>query len=141
MCIYGDPGYRRLNVHLVSPWQGVRLSPEQEEFNKRMKSLRVAIEWTFGQIFNKFQYLEWKHGQKHLQQLVGIMFKVAVLLYSALVRLEGGEVNEYFEIAPPRFELIFHGPPGPVPVGSDVENEGRQTWRIQRTKAMLIKIV
>ena len=28
MCIYGDPGYRRLNVHLVSPWQGARLGPE-----------------------------------------------------------------------------------------------------------------
>ena len=27
-CIYGDPGYRRLNVHLASPWQGVRLSLE-----------------------------------------------------------------------------------------------------------------
>ena len=28
MCIYGDTGYRRLNVHLVSPWQGARLGPE-----------------------------------------------------------------------------------------------------------------
>ena len=88
ICIYGDPGYRRLNVHLVPPWQGVRLGPEQEEFNKRMKSLRVVIEWTFGQIFNKFQYLGWKHGQKLLQQPVGMMFKVAVFLYNALVCLK-----------------------------------------------------
>ena len=69
---------------------------------------------------NKFQYLEWKHGQKLLQQPVGMMFKVAVLLYNALICLEGGEVNKYFGIAPPRLEELFHGP---VPEGSDVENE------------------
>ena len=51
------------------------------------------------------------------------MFKVAVLLYNALVCLEGGEVNRYFGIAPPRLEELFHGPPGPVPMGSNVENE------------------
>ena len=32
-------------------------------------------------------------------------------------------MNKYFGIAPPRLEELFHGPPGPVPVGSDVENE------------------
>ena len=88
----------------------------------RMKSLRVVIEWTFGQIFNKCQYLGRKHRRKLLQQPVGMMFKVAVLLYNALVCLEGGEVNKYFRITP-RLEELFHGSPGPVPVGSDVENE------------------
>ena len=39
---------------------------------------------------------------------------------ATIVCLEG-EVNKYFEIAPPRLEELFHGPPGPVPVGSDVE--------------------
>ena len=54
MCVYGDLGYRRLSVHLVSLWQGVGLNPEKVEFNKRMKSFQVVIEWTFAQIFNKF---------------------------------------------------------------------------------------
>ena len=32
-------------------------------------------------------------------------------------------MNKYLGIAPPRLEELFHGPPGPVPVASDVENE------------------
>ena len=62
------------------------------------------------------------HGQKLLQQPVG-MIKVAVLLYNAPVCLEGGEVNKYFGIAPPRLDELFSRAPGPILVGSDVENE------------------
>ena len=45
--VYGDPAYGTCD-HIASPFKGVHLSREQLEFNKRMSSVRVSVEWCFG---------------------------------------------------------------------------------------------
>ena len=49
MCIYGDPAYP-LRVHLQAPFRDGQITPEMEEFNRSMSSVRVAVEWIFGDI-------------------------------------------------------------------------------------------
>ena len=53
MCIYGDPAYL-LRVHLQGLFQGVALTPQMEMFNASMSSVRVSVEYLFGDIFKLF---------------------------------------------------------------------------------------
>lgn len=49
LCIYGDPAYP-LRRHLQAPYQNGNMTAEQIEFNRSMSSVRVAVEWVFGDI-------------------------------------------------------------------------------------------
>jgi len=78
--------------YLFSPCQGVGLSPEMLDFNSRMKSLRITIEWTFGNILTKFQFIEYRLNQKlFCLFLLGIPFP-------DLAVLKGGSVKSLLEI-------------------------------------------
>ena len=49
MCMYGDSAYP-LRVHLQAPFRLVQPNPDMEAFNKSMSSVRVSVEWLFGDI-------------------------------------------------------------------------------------------
>ena len=49
--IYGDPAYP-LRAHLQTPFRGANLTPLQISWNKEMSSVRVSVEWVFGDIIN-----------------------------------------------------------------------------------------
>lgn len=53
MCIYGDPAYP-LRAHLQAPFKG-NLTPQQSDYNKSMSSVRISVEWLFGDIVNFFR--------------------------------------------------------------------------------------
>lgn len=57
MCIYGDPAYP-LRIYLQAPFRQVQLTPEMEEYNKSMSSVRVAVEWIFGDIVTYFKFVD-----------------------------------------------------------------------------------
>ena len=42
LCLYGDPAYP-LRIHLQCPFQNIRLTEEQQNFNKSMSQVRVAV--------------------------------------------------------------------------------------------------
>ena len=56
LCIYGDPAYP-LRRHLQSPYRDGNLSDEQRAFNSSMSSVRVAVEWVFGDITRYFAFV------------------------------------------------------------------------------------
>ena len=58
-CIYGDPACP-LRVNL----QGAALTPQMEMFNDSMSSVRVSVEWLFGDILNYFKFLDLKKNLK-----------------------------------------------------------------------------
>ena len=49
MCIYGDPAYP-LRVHLQGPFRNPHLNPLMEAFNASMSSVRISVEWLFGDL-------------------------------------------------------------------------------------------
>ena len=49
MALYGDSAYP-LRVHLIVPYRAAGISPQMEEFNKCMSTVRVSVEWLFGDI-------------------------------------------------------------------------------------------
>jgi hypothetical protein len=98
MQIYGDPAYG-VNRHLISPFQGARLDPRQQLFNKRMSRVRIVVEWVFKEVIQQFQYFSLKTGQRVLLSNIGLQFKVAVLLHNAHVCLHNPQIPQYFQLA------------------------------------------
>ena len=57
MCVFGAPAYP-LRVHLQAPYRNGILTPMMEAYNAEMSSVRVTVEWLFGNIINDFKFLD-----------------------------------------------------------------------------------
>ncbi|CAB3996644.1 Hypothetical predicted protein [Paramuricea clavata] len=60
LCLYGDPAYPH-RVHLQRPFlRRGALTLNQQEFNRSMSTVRVFVEWVFGDIANYFKFIDLK---------------------------------------------------------------------------------
>jgi len=62
LCVYGDPAYP-LSIHLQTGFRNAANGFE-EEYNQRMSSARVSVEWVFGQIIERFRFTDFRKGMK-----------------------------------------------------------------------------
>ena len=106
MCIYGDPAYP-LRVHLQPPFRNARLTPEMEEFNKSMSSVRTSVEWIFGDIVSSFKFLDFKKNPKIGLSTVGKLYIVSALMRNALTCLYGNSTSAFLNLDPPSLEEYF----------------------------------
>ena len=109
LCIYGDPAYP-LRVHLQGPFQGAALTPQMEMFNGSMSSVRVSVEWLFGDILNYFKFLDFKKNLKVGLSNIGKTYVVCALMRNALTCLYGNQTSEFFELDPPSLQEYFRWP-------------------------------
>ena len=56
MCLYGDPAYSHL-LNLQAPFRNGQITPQMHKFNRSMSSIRVSVEWLFGDITNYFKFM------------------------------------------------------------------------------------
>ena len=106
LCIYGDPAYP-LRRHLQAPYKNANLSDEEKAFNKSMSSVRVAVEWVFGDITSYFAFLNFKYNLKIGLSPVGKIYAVCALLRNALTCLHGSTTTSFFGLAPPTLQEYF----------------------------------
>ena len=106
MCVYGDPAYP-IRVHLQAPFRYGRLTPMMEAYNAEMSSVRVTVEWLFGDIINDFKFLDFKKNLKIGMSSVGKMYLVCALLNNAITCLYGNSTSEFFGLSPPSLEDYF----------------------------------
>ena len=78
LCIYGDPAYP-VRSHLQAPYKH-NLSDAEKDFNKAMSSVRVLVEWVFGEITEYFAFIHFKKAQQIALSEAGKMYKVCALL-------------------------------------------------------------
>lgn len=106
--LYGDEGYG-LRELLMRPYSihEVQMDPFRQEFNNRMKVLRVSVEWGFSKVVQYFAFVDFKKNQKLLAQDVEKMYKVAVLLTNCHTCLYGGETSQYFGVRPPALDVYL----------------------------------
>ena len=88
MCVYGDRGYP-VRAHLQGHYKGEVLTIHQREFNKSMNSAHVSFEWVFNDIFNCFQFFDFKKNLKVGLSAVGKMYIVCFLMQNAHTILYG----------------------------------------------------
>lgn len=106
LCIYGDPAYP-LRVHLQSCFKGANLNAQQKDWNKSMSEVRVAVEWSFGEIVNYFKFLDFKKNLKIGLSSVGKTYLICALLSNARNCLYRNQVSKYFDLEPPVLEEYF----------------------------------
>ena len=93
LCIYGDPAHP-LRRHLQAPYQNGNMTAEQTEFNRSMSSVRVAVEWVFGNIINYYKFLDFKKNLKIGLSAVGKIYTVCTLLRNARTCLYGTSMKK-----------------------------------------------
>ena len=106
MCVFVDPAYP-LRVHLQAPFHHGILTPMMEEYNAEMSSVRVTVEWLFGNISNDFKFLDFKKNLKIGMSSVGKMYLVCALLHNAITCLYGNSTSEFFGLNPPSLQDYF----------------------------------
>lgn len=97
--LYGDAGYPT-----CSHVKGAIRMPvgHQEQRNRQMASLRIAVEHVIGGVVNLCAFL--KHDKKLFDQPIGRYYVVAALFYNCHACLYGNQTSESFNILPPRLE-------------------------------------
>lgn len=103
LCLYGDPAYP-LRPHLMAPYRIGEVplfTPNMEAFNEAMSSVRVSVEWLFGDVLNDFKFLDFKSNLKLGLSAVGKHYIVAALLRNTLTCLYGNNTSTFFQVDPP----------------------------------------
>jgi len=106
MCVYGDPAYP-LRLHLQAPFRQAALTPAMQDYNAAMSSVRVSVEWLFGDVINYFKFMDFKKNLKIGMSSVGKMYIVCALLHNALTCLYGNKTSEFFNLDPPSLQYYF----------------------------------
>lgn len=106
MCIYGDPAYP-LRVHIQAPFRNAILTPQMQEYNAAMSSVRISVEWLFGDIVNYFKFLDFKKNLKLGLSSVGKMYIVSAILQNSLTCFYGNLTSQYFDCDPPSIFEYF----------------------------------
>ena len=78
-----------------------------EQYNLDMSSIRVTVEWLFGDTINDFMFLDFKKNLKIGMGSVGKMYLVRTLLNNAVTCLYGNKTSEFFGIDPPSLQYNF----------------------------------
>ncbi|RPA95821.1 hypothetical protein L873DRAFT_1929634 [Choiromyces venosus 120613-1] len=63
--VYGDPAYN-INQFLLSPYQGARITQNEQQWNCSMSCVWIVAEWAFKEMVNTFGFLDYVKNQKHL---------------------------------------------------------------------------
>ena len=97
LAIYGYPAYSH-RIHLQSPYKGANLTASQQQFNKSMSSVRVAVEWPFGEIATYFAFNDFKKNSKIGLQSVSKIYVVSCLIFNSKACLYGSQTSQFFDL-------------------------------------------
>ena len=103
--VYGDAAYPIMS-HVTRGFLGANLNDAQKMYNKRLASVRVSVEWTFGKIVNTNSFV----GDRNLEirnQPVAKFYLVAALLCNAHTCMYGSQTGTAFDMAAPTLEEYF----------------------------------
>lgn len=103
--LYGDQAYSHL-YGIMGPFPNQRYcrgSPEYE-MNKRLSSMRIAVENCFGLMQNLWTANAWNLRLKIGAQPVGAYYLTAVLLTNCWTCIKGNQVGGRFGISPPTLQ-------------------------------------
>ena len=73
----GDPAYP-LRVFFQGPFRNPHLTLLMEAYNSSMSSVRVSVEWLFGDIIKYFKFVDFKKNLKIGMSSIGKMYIVCL---------------------------------------------------------------
>ena len=106
--IFGDSAYKRQS-HIRSYFLAAEEVEQGQVYNRRMKKLRIAIEWNYGHQSTLFNYLNTTYKMKLLKStMVTKVFLVTTLLRNLYTGFYGSQSSKYFDLEiPPDFNYKY----------------------------------
>lgn len=105
--VYGDSAYG-VSPHILSPFARVgEMTPEEEEWNSAMGSVRISVEHAFGLVLQDWPYLNAFWKQKIFGNACGLFYRVAVILTNAHSCLVPNQTAQRFGCSPPDLHEYF----------------------------------
>ena len=106
LCLHMYPAYP-LRVHLQGLFKGAIITPQMQAFSAAMNTVRISVEWLFGDITNYFKFVDFKRNLKICLSSVGKMYIVCAILHNALTCLCGNQTSSYFDLNPSSLQDYF----------------------------------
>jgi nuclease HARBI1 len=104
---YADKGYYAKS-HGYAAYKGKNLPQLLVDENARMSGQRVGIEWTFGNIANRWAYVDFHKRQKIQMTFVGKYYWLAAILTNCHTCVCGsGPATRYWRVKPPTLAEYF----------------------------------
>jgi hypothetical protein len=101
---YADAGYA-LAPGIMRPFADELINIEHKAFNQVMSSVRICVEWEFGDIVTHWAHVNYKRSQMIANgSKPGQQYIVAALLTNCRNCLRPGQTSKYFKCAPPAVE-------------------------------------
>lgn len=107
LCVYGDPAYphrEQLQTGFKNP-----LLEEERVYNERMSSVRVSVEWVFGDVIERFKFTDYSKMQKIGLSAVSKQYIASALLSNARTCIYGSCTSTFFNCQPPTLEAYLSG--------------------------------
>ena len=106
--LYGDSAYSCSNG-VIAPYKhplGHRyLTSDKRQFNKNLSSIRISVEYGFGEVARKWTYNSFGMQLYSGKQAVAAFFKAAVLLTNCYVCMNGyNQTSGRYSVRPPSLE-------------------------------------
>ena len=102
LCLYGDPAYP-LSPHLQKGFLNP-VNQEEIQYNQAMSSVRVSVEWIFGDVIERFKFTDFKKMMKVGLSAVSKQYVVSALLSNMRTCLYGSTTSSFFDCQPPALE-------------------------------------
>jgi hypothetical protein len=98
---YADAGYA-VAPGLMRPFADEAINIHHKAFNEVMSSVRICVEWEFGDIVTQWAHVNYKRTQMIASgSRPGQQYVVAALLTNCRNCLRPGQTSKYFKCAPP----------------------------------------
>jgi hypothetical protein len=108
--VFGDPAYAP-GFGVLGPYKRYParpFTPAEQEFNTQMSKKRIAVEWSFGEILQRWHFVSHKYKLQLGLSPIGAYYAVSVLLSNLHVCYYGSKSSRKFGINPPTAREYIH---------------------------------
>ena len=93
--MYGDLAYAQ-NIHLIGGFRKPTAGSDEVLFNRQMSSVCITVEWGFGDIIEKWKFLDFFSAIKIFEMPVAEYYTNGTFLSNICNCLYGNKTQQYF---------------------------------------------
>ena len=93
--LYGDLAYPQ-SVYLLGGFRNVEGGSDEASYNRLLSSVRITVEWGFGELVDQWKFLDFKQAMKIFKCPVAQYYINAAFLSNLRNCLLGSRMQQYF---------------------------------------------
>ena len=93
--LYGDLAYAQ-SIYLLGGFHKPPAGSDEAMFNRHMSSVHITVKWGFGDIVEKWKFLDFRSAMKIFEMPVGEFYMNGAFLSNICNCLYGNKMQQYF---------------------------------------------